>query len=161
MENMKKRSGQGGFSLIEVLIATAVFTFGALAMMGLELKVLQATAQARRLSEATRLAQYPIESFKSVPFNAVYDFLEGNDPVTYTTSNNPSFPSNSAAQRIMQGWKGQFMANFEEGTGTVKVDLLQNSDGEDIGADITVQVFWKDQSGAHRVKMKQTLSNAF
>lgn len=159
MRKIRKRSGQGGFSLIEVLIATAIFTVGVLAIMGLEMRVLRATAEARRLSEATRLAQYPIESFKSVSFNAVYDFLGGNNSATYTTTDTPSFPSDSAAQRIMEGWKGQFLANFEEGTGTVKVDLLQ-SGGEDIGAEITVYVFWKDEKGAHQVKMKQILSNA-
>jgi len=160
MEAARNKTGQGGFSLLEVLFATAVFTFGALALMGLEIKLLEASAHARRLSEATRLAQYPIESFRSVAFSEFYDFLGGNDSASYTTTSTPSFPGNSAVQRIMQDWKDQFEDNFPKGTGTITVNRLKES-GAEYGAEVKVSVTWQDNKGPHEVEMEQIFSNAF
>ena len=55
---------QGGFTLVEVLVAFLVLTLGLLAVIRLQPELRQHAALARQRSEATRLAQQDIEGLR-------------------------------------------------------------------------------------------------
>ncbi|MGE0823623.1 MAG: type IV pilus modification protein PilV [Candidatus Binatia bacterium] len=58
------RSGEQGFSLLEVLVAMVVFSIAALGMASLQVGTIQANAQAKRRTQATNIAQTQIERLR-------------------------------------------------------------------------------------------------
>ena len=59
-----------GFTLIEVLIAIAIFSIGFLAVGAMQLNALSNTTGARRTTEAMTLAETQVERLRSLPFYA-------------------------------------------------------------------------------------------
>ena len=81
---------QGGFTLIEVLFAIVIMAFGILCLYRLQITSIQSVGYAKRLSEATNIAQDRIERLLSTD----YDLLSsGSDTynsyyVSWTVANN-------------------------------------------------------------------------
>jgi type IV pilus assembly protein PilV len=69
MRNSAK-DNQEGFTLIEVLIAMAIFAVGILALAGLQVTYIGGNASAQMQTEATALGAQVIEHLKSLPFDA-------------------------------------------------------------------------------------------
>ncbi|MGA8239090.1 MAG: prepilin-type N-terminal cleavage/methylation domain-containing protein [Desulfobacterales bacterium] len=65
------KNNQEGFTLIEVLIAMAIFAVGILALAGLQVTYIGGNASAQMQTEATALGAQVIEQLKSLPFDAV------------------------------------------------------------------------------------------
>jgi type IV pilus assembly protein PilV len=61
---------QRGFTLIEVLIAMAIFAVGILALAGLQVTYIGGNASAQMQTEATALGAQVVEHLKSLPFDA-------------------------------------------------------------------------------------------
>ena len=61
--------GVQGFTLIEVLIAIAVFSIGILAVSAMQMTSVKGNASARRVTEATALAENPIERLLELPYD--------------------------------------------------------------------------------------------
>ncbi len=59
------------FTLLEVLLAILVFTFGILAVCNMQIASLQGSTLANSLTEATTLAQQQIENLVSTPYTAI------------------------------------------------------------------------------------------
>jgi prepilin-type N-terminal cleavage/methylation domain-containing protein len=59
-----------GFTLIEVMVAMAIFAVGILALAGLQTNYISGNAQARLKTEATALGGHVIEQLRSMPFDA-------------------------------------------------------------------------------------------
>lgn len=80
MENMKNKknkimrtkdnSNQAGFTLIETLLAMAIFAIGILALAGLQVTYIGGNASAQMQTEATALGAQVIEHLKSLPYDA-------------------------------------------------------------------------------------------
>ena len=66
----KNKDNQEGFTLIEVLIAMAIFAVGILALAGLQVTYIGGNASAQMQTEATALGAQVIEHLKSLPFDA-------------------------------------------------------------------------------------------
>lgn len=66
-----------GFSLIEVMIAVVVLSFGLLALAALQASLFRAGAEAKARSNATALAQSVVENAKT------FAYLASPDPATY------------------------------------------------------------------------------
>jgi len=64
------KDNQEGFTLIEVLIAMAIFAVGILALAGLQVTYIGGNASAQMQTEATALGAQVIEHLKSLPFDA-------------------------------------------------------------------------------------------
>ena len=61
--------GYQGYTLIEVLIAIAIFSIGFLAIAAMQTTSVQGNASARRVTEATALAENQIESLLELPYD--------------------------------------------------------------------------------------------
>lgn len=158
---LEKRNLKKGFTLLEVLIATAIFTFGALAVFAIQMQAIRTTAAARNLQEGTRLAQYPIKAFETFRFNEIYNFVSSGTSRTYSTPSSPSFPTGSATQEVMTHWRNSIMSAFPgSGVGTLTVQL-ERVGTEDKTAKFISEVTWRDEKGLHRVQVEEILANAF
>ncbi len=71
----KKQTNCDGFSIMETLIALSIFTIGILAVASLVLAAIGENASARRVTEATALAEDRLEQLMAVS----YDSLAGNN----------------------------------------------------------------------------------
>jgi type IV pilus modification protein PilV len=65
---IKDRSGIAGFTLIEVLIAVAIFAIGILALTSLQAVYIGGNSSARMQTEATTLAAQWLERLKILPY---------------------------------------------------------------------------------------------
>ena len=64
-----RRSQQGGFSLVEAMVALLIFGVGTIMLMQLAPKATQYANHGRKLSEANGLAQGLVEELRSLPSN--------------------------------------------------------------------------------------------
>jgi type IV pilus modification protein PilV len=60
---------EGGFTIIEVLIALAIFSIGIIAIAGMQLSSIRGNSSARVHTEAGTWAQDHIESLMALPYN--------------------------------------------------------------------------------------------
>ena len=60
---------QKGFSLIEILIAIAIFAFGILAVAAMQIKAIQGNSFAGGMTEATNIAQNKLEELIALPYD--------------------------------------------------------------------------------------------
>ena len=58
-----------GFTLIEVLIVIAIFSIGLLAVAAMQMTSTKGNASARRITEATALAENQIENLMQLPYD--------------------------------------------------------------------------------------------
>ena len=74
----KRRGQQGGFTVVEVLIALLVLLIGMAGMLSLQLTALKATGFSRHATEATVLAEDRLEYLRTAP---VASLTSGSDQV--------------------------------------------------------------------------------
>jgi type IV pilus assembly protein PilV len=156
------RSGQQGFSLLEVLIAILVLCFGVLGMVGLQAASLQVNREARLQSSAIRLAEEMAEMMrgnKDVAVNLTTSpYLLSS---TTATSPNCGYPSSSAActttnavaQRDVYEWLERVKAELPGS----KVVICQDSTPYDTAG--LPQWACSDTGGTVVLKMGWTRSN--
>ena len=65
----KKQVSIGGFTLIEVLIVMTIFSIGVLAVAAMQMTSTKVNASARRMTEATALAEEQIENLMQLPYD--------------------------------------------------------------------------------------------
>jgi prepilin-type N-terminal cleavage/methylation domain-containing protein len=65
---IKLSNNDKGFTIIEVMIALVIFSFGILGLAKLQITAVNGNAKAREYSEASAFAQGQIESLMSTPF---------------------------------------------------------------------------------------------
>ena len=81
-----RRSQQGGFSLVEAMVALLIFGVGTIMLMQLAPKASQYANHGRKLSEANGLAQGLVEELRALPSNDA--LLQAG---TYTDSTQAGF----------------------------------------------------------------------
>jgi prepilin-type N-terminal cleavage/methylation domain-containing protein len=67
----QKKADTAGFSIIECLIALSIFSIGILAIATLILSSIGANASARRITEATALAEARLEQVMALPYDNI------------------------------------------------------------------------------------------
>jgi prepilin-type N-terminal cleavage/methylation domain-containing protein len=75
----KMQTGVRGFTLIEVLIVMTIFSTGILAVAAMQITSTKGNASARRMTEATALAEKQIENLMQVPYDHT-DLDPANNP---------------------------------------------------------------------------------
>ena len=73
-----------GYTLIEVLIAMAIFAIGFLALASIQIKSITQNASAKMYTEATTMAVESLERLISLPYDHS-DLKQGNNPHSMTT----------------------------------------------------------------------------
>lgn len=71
-----------GFSLIEAMIALFLLAFVLMGVVIVLISSIQSLGQARRITDATNLAQADLELLVNAPFNAVSSGSNPNNPIT-------------------------------------------------------------------------------
>jgi type IV pilus assembly protein PilV len=92
---MKGRpNGEGGFTLLEVIIAISVLTIGLLAVASMQIAAIRGNDNASHITEATTLAQDRLEKLLAMTYTDA-QILDGNPavgtPTTYTVATPPGF----------------------------------------------------------------------
>ena len=70
---MRRRRGERGFTLIEILVAGSVASIGFLGLAALHATALRVTAAGRNITAATMLATQQIESMRRAPSASLVD----------------------------------------------------------------------------------------
>lgn len=74
--NDPRRRPPAGFTMIEVMVAMAIFAVGILAVFSMQIRAINQNAAARMQTEATCLAAQHLELLKTVPFD--HDLLSAD-----------------------------------------------------------------------------------
>lgn len=107
------RCRQGGFSLLEVLIAVVVLSIGLLGIAGLQTYSLQTNQSAAQVSQATFLAQDILDRMRANPDAAKSDDYD----IGYDTASG-DIGSGSLAQADLQEWLQQLETALPGTTGS-------------------------------------------
>ena len=75
-----ERTGERGFTLIEVLIALLILMVGMAGILSLQLTSMKATSFSRHATEASSLAEDKVEDLRTVPLSSAR-FADGTDKV--------------------------------------------------------------------------------
>ena len=78
---MRFTSKHDGFSLIEVLIAIAIFSIGILAVGAMQIHATASSTQSRKITEALELASRQVEFLRGLPMYDENRDLDGNGVV--------------------------------------------------------------------------------
>ena len=73
---IKLKLNSKGFSIIEVLFALSFFAIGILAVSTLAISAISSNASARRLTDATALAEDRLEKLAALPYEDIQDGSE-------------------------------------------------------------------------------------
>lgn len=67
-----RRPGRAGFTLLEVMVATALLGFSLIVMFGFHAQAVRSNMEARKLTDCTYLAQSQLERLLALPWNDAY-----------------------------------------------------------------------------------------
>lgn len=81
MTSLLKTNNQAGFTLIEVLIAIVIFSFGILAVAAMQITSIQGNAKSRLTSEASNVAYSEMDRLLTLDFADVQLINTDNDGV--------------------------------------------------------------------------------
>ncbi len=124
------KTGDKGFTLLEVLVASAIFTFGMLAILGMLVTSMGGNAEGRQISEAGKLAASKLDDLR----------LTAYKNLTSGTGSEPEFINNSSVNdSFTRTW-------------TVYTDIVPNMNIKRA----VVTVSWKSKGIPHSVTL-QTL----
>jgi type IV pilus assembly protein PilV len=112
----KKQVGIRGFTLIEVLIVMTIFSIGVLAVAAMQMTSTKGNASARRMTEATALAEEQIENLMQLPY----------DHADLDPANNPHLST-----------QGPYLVNWN----VTEIDL--DSNGTNDSKKVDVAVSWR------------------
>lgn len=124
-------SPQSGFSLIEVMIAMAIFAFGLLALAALQVAAVRATTDSQYITQANLLANEMVGMIWGAPTAMALSAYHNLD----TQASLPSSPAIVAANAST--WRDDVQRQLPQGQGQVAVN----------GTQVTVTVSWQSRTG--------------
>ncbi|MEI8362189.1 MAG: type IV pilus modification protein PilV [Betaproteobacteria bacterium] len=146
---------QNGFSLLEVLIAVVILSFGLLALAGLQLVSLSSNQSAGTRSTATTLAYDMVDRMKANMAGVQagqYSGIAGSDNACEAVHYDDVHAAPAActvtelAQDDVYDWKKTVAGLLPSGSGTVCIDSTPSSAACDgAGLSYAVRVSWNDK----------------
>ena len=132
IENIKTQNNQYGFTILEVLIAMAIFAIGILGVASMQMSAVTGNGKVRKYSEASAFAQNQIELLMSTSFN--------------------SLPASPATPVPINGYTVNVLYSLDiDNNGAPDINLDLDLDGDD---DLMrVEVFVQDPSGVERSRL--------
>lgn len=127
MNNFKYSNKQNGFTLIEVMIAVVVFSFGLLGVAGVMIVSVKSNHNGYMRSQATFLAHSIIDSMRINSFSLWANTYDGTYDSyvdlsgTCTTS---ACQCNAVANRDTQNWANMIVQTLPNGSGTILCEQL-------------------------------------
>lgn len=142
MRNSTIHSRQG-FSLIEVLLAVVILSFGLLSLATLQGALFKASAEAKAQSVALALAAEKLDYFRGYKTTAAFQaFADGSDTPTTPDTNDIAYSRTWDVQRFAYPGTGNFGAVAD--TGATASGYVTNNEFKRIA----VTVSWTDAQGA-------------
>lgn len=143
-----------GFSLLEVLIAVVVLSFGLLALTALQSRIFQASAEAKAQSIALSLAKTKVEDMRSFMNMAQYEALSSGTDAS-TTLDGTSYARSWTVRRYAVPVGGTSFQQYGTVTGTLPAAYAPNREFKTV----EVAVTWTDASGLSRsVRMEDAIA---
>lgn len=152
-----------GFTLIEVLIAMALLSFGLMAVASLAGTIIKATESGRKQTQAVNLAVEKLEMLKAIPYadiqstggsGGITRACAGASPTFTCTPNGAAGTSSAPTVTINNAaftWNWTVTYVDLDGDAVV-VEATGNADSRDIKR-IDLTVTWTDLFGAHSTKL--------
>jgi len=108
MSPLRTRSGRGGFTLVEVLVASALVGMSLVVMFGFHSQAVRSNMNARRLTDCTYLAQTQMERLLAMDWTSTArptDITDavGPDPSTLSMWDNLEWPASATAVNALYG----------------------------------------------------------
>jgi len=113
---MKKTRKNDGFTLIEILIAMAVFAIGILAVLSMQISSVNTNATAKKVTDNYTWAAQRVEEFMALPFT---------DPLLNDTGSN-FFSPGQDVDGIDNNADGQIDESGEDGYATIAWRVQEN-----------------------------------
>ena len=113
--DLTKKINNGGLSIIEVIFALSIFAIGILAVSTLALSAISSNASARRVTDATALAEDRLERLAAIPYDDIQDGeeTEGAYKITWVVIENlmvDKTKSITVTVNCPNGWKNTNVA---------------------------------------------------
>ena len=110
VNDLKAKNNNYGLSIIEVIFALSIFAIGILAVSTLAISAISSNASARRITDATALAEDRLERLAAMPYDDVHDDWEmvGAYKVTWVVDENDILDktkSITVTVNCPEGWK--------------------------------------------------------
>ncbi len=141
------RSRQGGFSLIEVLVAVLIVSVGVLGVAGLQLLSLQNNTSAMYRTQATQAAYDIMDRARANRGQNYSIAIDANAPSDPGCGTNCS-PAAMRALDLIE-WREQLAEILPEGTGSVAMNA----------GSMTVTVRWRDTRNPDAAPLELTVSS--
>ncbi len=160
----RRATPQAGYSLIEVLAASALLLGVLLAIMGMFIYGGRSVQSGKLMTKATAIAEDILEEFRKFSYAQTYqvinDTADPNTTQVHTWNSRTSTfppPSDAAYQAILNAWKQQAEKELPQGTGEIIITVrglkdLGTGSGPTAEAwakarilQIVVSVKWKEQ----------------
>lgn len=152
---MLRKKYQDGLSMLEVLIAIVIFSFGLLGLSGLQLVSLSSNHSANIRSTATSLAYDMVDRMKANRAGITagsYNNTAGADNACQAVHYDDSHatPQNCTPTQLAQDdlydWQKTVTGLLPVGTGSVCIDSTPSSVGcDNAGNSYAVRVSWRDK----------------
>lgn len=86
----KKTGNHDGFTIIEVVIAMAIFAIGILAVASLQVATIKGNSSARKMTDAVTLAENRLETMLNLPYAGITDgqATEGAFTISWNVAEN-------------------------------------------------------------------------
>ncbi len=145
-----------GFTLLEVLIAVLVFSFGLLGVAGMMLVSMRGNHTAQVHTQATFLAQWMGDAMRANPVAVIAGQYDGTATAAPASACTAGCTTQQAAQRDRDLWGTMIASSLPAGTGSIQCNLNsppQHSNGShSFPAGLcTITMTWSESNEAEKV----------